>query len=419
MSGVHLDVDGCARVVAVFDAVTETLHTALRRLDREPIETRPDWWSARHELRSLTTGHETDAQLLERRRRQVVAADGAAWPVGDGVRRQWNDVLAVAGPAMVREAWGAVARADDAIGARLPFGAVRLVADLVARIGSDDAVDHADPADPGGTFDQRPVAPFVGAVPGPSTVRGREAVARLLAATTGSGIGSGPPQAAADEFQLIDHGGNTYTVVLGGVIDLSRPEPGLDPDHRSVRDLDVNAIDTVFSSSPDDEYARAVAEGVRRAGVPPGANLLLVGHSYGAGAALDLAADPVFNGDEFAVTHVVASGYHADPWLSHVAPDTGVLVLENRRDLVVAAESLADRLVVEPPHRHHHALVRSFDGGLAGAGHEQRHYIDFVEQTTDPDVARFLRAIAHGGHARPGATTAIDISVPPADQGRN
>lgn len=420
MSGVHLDVDECARVVGVFEEVSETLGAALRRLDAQGLDTHDAWPHTRGVLASILSEHTADGRRLDRLRRAVLAADGA-WPTGDAFRRHWNEATAVVAPAVAEGVWRRAGVLDTVVRAAWgPLGPWRPAADLLAGLVGGDrrpgAPEQADPADVGGTFDRRSVQPFPGTEPGPALDRGRSAVSHLLSATTGAPLTGGAlPQAAADEFQLVDHGSGRFTVVLGGVIDLSRPTIGLDPDHGSVRDLDVNAFDAAFSRSPhDDRYAAVVAEAVRRAGVPIGSDLLVVGHSYGAGAAVNLASDPVFNGEDYSITHVVATGYHADPWLANVAPETEVLLLKNRRDLVVATESVADRLVIESPRRRHHrhGTIRSFDGGLGGGGHDQRHYVDFVERTHDPEVERFLVAVAHRGYARPGPTVAVDISTP-------
>ena len=57
--------------------------------------------------------------------------------------------------------------------------------------------------------------------------------------------------------------------------------------------------------------------------------------------ALDLAADPAFNGSAgFDVTHVVAAGYHSEPQLAHVGSSTRVLVLQNHRDAAVIVEAV-------------------------------------------------------------------------------
>jgi hypothetical protein len=75
---------------------------------------------------------------------------------------------------------------------------------------------------------------------------------------------------------------------------------------------------------------------------------VIVGHSFGADTALDLASDPHFNGpDGFDVTHVVTAGYDSRPQLSDVPDTTHVLVLRNRKDVPVLAET-AEHVVTQP-----------------------------------------------------------------------
>jgi hypothetical protein len=147
-----------------------------------------------------------------------------------------------------------------------------------------------------------------------------------------------------DEFELVQFADGRYLVVLPGVTDLSRPDLGLSAEHRSVRDVDQFAYPSWRSTSVDDNrYARMVWDALVDAGVPPGASLMIVGHSYGADTALDLAADAGFNGPGgFDVTHVVAAGYHSRPQLPDVGRSTEVLVLQNHRDAAVIVESAAD-----------------------------------------------------------------------------
>ncbi|MEZ5297871.1 MAG: hypothetical protein R2697_16820 [Ilumatobacteraceae bacterium] len=200
------------------------------------------------------------------------------------------------------------------------------------------AVGGASPmaGDLGGTFDaelRRPLHVYGTAPVG----RARSLLGRLLTDL------SDPLQIRADEFELVRLADDRFIVVLPGVTDLSNPDPGLSSTNRTVRDLDRYALPSSRSSSVDDNrYARMVWDALLAADLPPGAELLLVGHSFGADAALDLAADPSFNGGAFTVTHVVAAGYHSQPQLDDVVGDTEVLVLQNHRDAAVIAEGIGD-----------------------------------------------------------------------------
>lgn len=186
----------------------------------------------------------------------------------------------------------------------------------------------------GGTFGAEARSPFyvTGSTP---DARGRSLVVRALADTANS------TQIRADEFELIELANGAYLIVLAGVVDLSRPHLGLDDRHRTARDVDVYAVPSSRSAAvADNRYAQLVRDGLAEAGVPEGAQLMIVGHSFGADTALDLAADPAFT-SQYRLTHVVAAAYHSEPQLRHVDPLVNVLVLQNHRDVPVIAESAA------------------------------------------------------------------------------
>ena len=189
--------------------------------------------------------------------------------------------------------------------------------------------------DHGETFDGDVRSPF--AIFGSNAdQRGRNLVIRALADTNDE------VQIRQDEFELVRLSNGRYLVVLPGVTDLSSPDLGLNDRHRTVRDVDQYAYPSSQSTSvADNRYAQMVWDGLIASGVPFGSELMIVGHSYGADTALDLAADPMFNGSAgFDVTHVVAAGYHSEPQLPHVDAGTEVLVLQNHRDAAVIAEAV-------------------------------------------------------------------------------
>lgn len=193
--------------------------------------------------------------------------------------------------------------------------------------------------DLGGTHSTEIRTPFALAG-GTNAVLGRQAIIQMLTDT-----GTDPGQIRRDEFEMIYHDNGKVTIVLPGVIDLSKPGLGLDPLTRSVRDTDQYAVPSSFSAdAADNQYAMMVMEQVRQqilAGVIPlGADVMIVGHSFGADTAVDLASSPAFNGDMVNVTHVVAAAYHTEAQLSEVEPGTQVVVLQNNVDIPVIAEGL-------------------------------------------------------------------------------
>jgi hypothetical protein len=194
----------------------------------------------------------------------------------------------------------------------------------------------------GGTYDAELRSPYL--LGGVLAVdRGRDLLLRALDDTASSG------RIRDDEFEIVRMSDGRYLVVLPGVTDLSNPDLGLSGIHASVRDVDQFAYPSSRSASTaDNRYAQMVAEALAIRGVPVGSDLVIIGHSYGADTALDLAADPEFNGaDGYRVTHVVAAGYHSQPQLVHVPDSTQVLVLQNNRDAAVIVESVGAAHVTE------------------------------------------------------------------------
>jgi len=259
--------------------------------------------------------------------------------------------------------------------------------------------------DAGGRLDTRPNGIFqVAGDTDPD--RGRAAVVDAFAATATS------TRIRTDEFQIVDHGNGSYTVVLPGVTDLSDPHAGFDPVDQSVRDTDQVAAVSAGSTGIDgNRYAQMVREHLQRADVPPGANLMIVGHSFGADTALDLASDPAFNGRDYNVTHVVAAAYYSQPQLPHVQPGTEVLVLQNNKDVPVMAEQLGHTPTTPFPGTNG-AIVDRFSGGWAGAGHAQSNYIDHLN-SGDAGLDAYFASVAAAGYAASGQSTAVDVSITP------
>lgn len=205
--------------------------------------------------------------------------------------------------------------------------------------------------EPGDTFRGELRSPYDLAAGDPSEV-GRQLVVRALQDT------ADPNRIRKDEFEIVRLSDGRYLVALPGVIDLTHPGLGLDDDNDSVRDLDQSALGSSMSASlTDNPYAQMVWAALDASHVPRGSQLVIVGHSFGADTALDLAADPDFNGPSgYEVTHVVAAGYDSHPQLDSVPSGTSVLVLENRSDVPVLAESIG-----------HSGVTKAIDDGLGVA----------------------------------------------------
>lgn len=111
-------------------------------------------------------------------------------------------------------------------------------------------------------------------------------------------------------------------------------------DQPHLRDL-VSAVRARITGV--DAYAERVKLEMQRAGVPANAEVMLVGHSYGAIAALNIARDAEFNqplptatadGYHVNITHVVAAGAGLRDWIDDPPVGTNVLLAVNRNDVI-------------------------------------------------------------------------------------
>lgn len=108
-----------------------------------------------------------------------------------------------------------------------------------------------------------------------------------------------------------------------------------------------------------DAYAERVKLEMQRAGVPAGAEVMLVGHSAGAIASMNIASDTSFNqpGNTSAegayhvrVTHVMAAGAGVRDWVDDPPAGTNVMMVINRNDVVAAGIQVGDFSTERPSH---------------------------------------------------------------------
>ena len=307
--------------------------------------------------------------------------------------------------------------------------------------------------------------------PGQAADRGREFIARALEDT------ADPDRILRDEFEAFFHDNGNLTIVLPGVIDLSRPQRGYDPETNSLRDLDQNAIPSALDSElANNEYGQRVAQWVEQmveTGVlAPGTPTAIVGHSFGSDTAFDLAADDQINGPLLNITHVFGAAYDNVHQFEEIREDTFAVSARNIYDPVAAAElslrrghhASLDRLTVElaeevvdagnslrdttidlfgavygagrgihlsvpdaPDLNLVDEVVRSlepnglditFEGAfdLKGFGHDQGSYISFVEEQTDPRLGDFLTELDTYGFTGNAVALSIDVSRPTRSQ---
>lgn len=244
---------------------------------------------------------------------------------------------------------------------------------------------------------------------------------------------------ARDEIEIRALDNGRYVVVLPGVTDLSdgidefvealrregllgAPEGARDAhdmwadnDEPTVRKMRYAFEAAVRDDTTVNEYSTVVIAAMRAVGVPSGAEVMLVGHSFGAYTAVDLAAEPSFNaaagvptgGYQVNVTHVVAAGAETDWRFDEIPGGTSTLVLNNRWDAVYRAEDLLHRngSSTEPGH-----LEQVFWGGREGYGHDEHNYVDWVRDATDRDELNAWLAGLDARYATGG--TRVSVRVP-------
>ena len=320
MSNLAIDLDDArrhaARLAAEGDDAFAGVHALRSRLDHLMLET--EGFGARRALEQAATTAWELATVLHLVVEAVIAGDRVDLTDANAI-----DELVTLAAADLGHGGDAGSACGGGTSRRVLFDASPIDGDL------------------GGTSARELRSPFI-AVGNDPLARGRSLVMRALADAGNAA------QIHPDEFELVRLADDRFVVVLPGVTDLSTPDPSWNERHRSVRDLDQAAIGSYGSTGvAGNPYAQMVVEGLRAANVPRGAELLVVGHSFGADTALDLAADPTVNGVDVRITHVVAAGNSSGPQLSGVPTTTQVLVLQNHRDVPVIVEGIGQSDSVE------------------------------------------------------------------------
>jgi hypothetical protein len=279
-----------------------------------------------------------------------------------------------------------------------------------------------------------PAPPSIEGLRPTTFVSAGDARADLVAAMGGLGDES---RVRRDEIEIRALDNGRYVVVLPGVTDLSEGfdqfaeqvrRDGLfgaprgardaydswaDNDEPTVRKMRYAYEAALRDDTTVNEYSTAVVGALQRAGVPAGADVMIVGHSFGAYTAIDLAVEPTFNiaagasnGYRVNVTHVVAAGAETDWRFDEVPSATNTLVLNNRWDAVYQAENLLhpNASPTEPGH-----VEEEFWGGREGYGHDEQNYIDWLGRTDDRDVELWFRDVNDRYSA---GGTRVSVQVP-------
>jgi hypothetical protein len=250
----------------------------------------------------------------------------------------------------------------------------------------------------------------------PAPADGRGAV---LAAMTGLADGD---RIGRDEIEIRALDNGRYIVVLPGVTDLSdgfdrfvdqvrdhgrlgvpgagrdAVESWADNDEPTVRKMRYAFEAARRDDTTVNEYSIVTIGALQAAGVPAGADVMLIGHSFGAYTAIDLAADRSFNaahgerptGYHLVITHVIAAGAETDWRFDELPAATDTLVLNNRFDGVYRAEDLLHRDgdALHPGH-----VEQNFWGGWQGYGHDEHNYIEWLDDTGNDRIEAWLDGV--------------------------
>lgn len=228
------------------------------------------------------------------------------------------------------------------------------------------------------------------------------------------------------EIRLLENG--NYILVLPGVTDLSEnlgdalnpldgdlgPGAFLDGENaKTARLTKYAALEARdVTDTYDNPYAQRVREAMRQY-IPEGAKVMIMGHSFGAYTAMEIAGDADVRAN-YDITHVVAAGADTDWKLREIPSSTNVLVFNNREDVVFRAE---DPLVQDYHSNSPNHLEIEFNGKSAGSsfwsaasGHDPAEYARFLSEAEDrTDLTSFIEG---AGQLYGGAGTAISVKVP-------
>lgn len=266
---------------------------------------------------------------------------------------------------------------------------------------------------------------------------GRAVVVDAIDATTGR-------RTAIDESEIRKLDNGRYIVVLPGVVDLTSAGGDVakgyitggggaiglvngvgkalngfydNPHPNTVRRMEYAMSEARDGDTFVNPYSERVMQQMKAAGVPEGADVMLVGHSYGAYTAMDLAANQRFNsaggsfeGYHVNVTHVVAAAADTNWRFDELPPETHALVLNNKHDLVFRAEDGFEDDVA--PMNSNQLEIEFNNNPLAGisrAGHEQGNYTNWLAKADRGPLNAWLDG---AGALYDGPGTAYSVKVP-------
>lgn len=329
------------------------------------------WALSRSPVETARAVARIERALLGPRGLTGVAAGYAVLAV-DAAGQAADLAAAEAGAAVLRAQWGAL---DTAAG--LLLGTGLRTADL-AVVAGGGALDHWIPQ-------------------GPGVVRDVPAGKPLPPAPTLTDLYGRVGELAVGEVEVAPvlgaDGVVRYVVLIRGI------EPSLNP----TLNTPWQAVKSSRGSA--DSHSRAVAEALRRAGVPAGSELMLVGHSQGGITAMNVAA-----AGRYRVTHVVTAG---SP-IANKRPAARILAIENRGDLVPDLDAVDERT---NPQRTVYRFEADRRLSQAAANHSlDSGYLPELSDPrfgADPGVRAYLDSAAPYLLSRPGVPRRFRLDAGP------
>ncbi|PUB27092.1 hypothetical protein C8K30_105323 [Promicromonospora sp. AC04] len=161
----------------------------------------------------------------------------------------------------------------------------------------------------------------------------------------------------------------------------------------------------------------AVVLAMENANIPPGAEVMMVGHSQGGMTVADLTSDSAFV-DKYNVTNAMTYGSPIDS--AHIDPSVSVLEMQHQHDAVPRLDLGDSRFPFLPGGQNegpNHTSVTFDDPGsawdAAGNHDHSENYPNSMANSTDPGYLAYQQSLRDSGFLTddPGSVSAVDVHV--------
>jgi hypothetical protein len=214
---------------------------------------------------------------------------------------------------------------------------------------------------------------------------------------------AGPPRSLVDLIAGLAHRGDgrpgeidvrIISAGLGGPRHVVVDIPGTRDWSLQQRNSDVTSLATnlrALASEPT-AYETGVVDALRRAGVRPGDDVVLIGHSEGGMIAVNAASRATVRA-QFHISHVITAGAPIGLLSAHVPASTAVLALENDGDVVPHLDGRANpdrpNVVTVTLARNQHRVLANHDLRISYLPGAQD-----VQVSRNPTLRTFLTGLA-------------------------